>query len=1182
REFAWYDDDGGVARIDAQEALQRLESLARTAASGLEDQYRQVQQLVSFVDVPWRLVPLASVAAQHGITLPPAPETPDFAARFEGARDQSARDGVVLDLLACNDPLADVAIERVVSDRRARRRLAVGFLLQGNYSGSTPRAVVDARLRQGAQRQSQLTHWGRRLVEDHPLGVLRAYLDLCPDAGQKDRDKIRALCTAESLPLLEPKERKRERDVEKRERKREPERQQQPTPLAPTKSPTPTHVGKPPRHPPPKPTAPAPPPKPSIWREHLRPFLLENWYVATGALMVVVGASLLAYFTWDRHWLVRYTVLPVLLGGFTATLAWLGGWLERRDPTLTGTGAVLRGAAIALLPINFMTVALLAGDPQIASPQVVVPIVAALYLGLFGWGLRAWCAGVHPPLKTLLGGTLTALCALVLLRPLAQTLAVSGTTLRTVLGVGFYAGFLGLAVAVLRFTSRVLDEAVARESRVPWFFGGALVLTFLQVFAWVHASIGHLPRVYTYAPMLVLAGGLVLHVERRVLALSGRDERMGAESFLGYAMILLGVLMAQPSPWVRVIAFTLAGLVWIRQSTPPRDRLHAWIGLTLIALGGASLSLVPGYPGEWRPWFGIGMSLAMGAVAPLFRRRGHDALAEAARQLEVALAVVSVVVAMLTQWHFDSAPLMTAALLIVAAALILLRGHRERSERWVLTGAVVLAAALPYLGCVDLQGRTLHGNTMVFGLGALSLLWIALDFIRPTVLTRRTRSAVLWFYGALAVAGMVLRVVIERGTPGDLDWPRAVMDHAGPVLVALALGFATFWSRSLVPAAMAATILVILFPELRSHYHDAFQTLGWGTGLGSAVAAAALVAVCFWLRRLPALQSLGRGDRFLGRGPFPFRRHDWTLFTLPLVGSIVFLLGKAATVVLIANLDKGMTVRAASAQLVCGAAWIALGAYGVRYPAAKVAVRVGFIQCFVAFLVWPAGSGTTIARALVLQGVALQALAIGARRWGGADLKSLLVAPAETVLHRGALILSPWFAWLLVMSTMVDVADWTVWAHALAAFLAIELTWHGVASRRQVFGAMLFPLLLGEATVAVRNFDPVGWTVPWNLFTTAAGVALVVGIIEYELEWASRLRKLLRPVMRPLQSWSAVAALGAAGYAVAAVVWQAPFDAAGLWCIAFAAFGVARSQRSGIPFVAGAFVCYLLSCTPLL
>src|SRR6185295_5057692 len=49
---------------------------------------------------------------------------------------------------------------------------------------------------------------------------------------------------------------------------------------------------------------------------------------------------------------------------FTATLARTATWLETKDKHFAGTGATLRGAAIALLPANFMAVALLAGDPQ--------------------------------------------------------------------------------------------------------------------------------------------------------------------------------------------------------------------------------------------------------------------------------------------------------------------------------------------------------------------------------------------------------------------------------------------------------------------------------------------------------------------------------------------------------------------------------------------------------------------------------------------------------------------------------------------------------------------------------------------------------------------------------------------------------------------------------------------------
>ena len=57
------------------------------------------------------------------------------------------------------------------------------------------------------------------------------------------------------------------------------------------------------------------------------------YLVVLFVVMLVVGSSLVAYQNWDRHWLVRYTILPVLLGGLTAGLAWLGSWLERKRPS---------------------------------------------------------------------------------------------------------------------------------------------------------------------------------------------------------------------------------------------------------------------------------------------------------------------------------------------------------------------------------------------------------------------------------------------------------------------------------------------------------------------------------------------------------------------------------------------------------------------------------------------------------------------------------------------------------------------------------------------------------------------------------------------------------------------------------------------------------------------------------
>ena len=81
------------------------------------------------------------------------------------------------------------------------------------------------------------------------------------------------------------------------------------------------------------------------------------------------------------------------------------------------------------------------------------------------------------------------------------------------LPAGFYAGFLLAAGMVVRFTRGVMDREMALERRVPWFVGAVLVITYLEVFTWVHGSLRILPRPAVYAPLVILAGGLVLHVD---------------------------------------------------------------------------------------------------------------------------------------------------------------------------------------------------------------------------------------------------------------------------------------------------------------------------------------------------------------------------------------------------------------------------------------------------------------------------------------------------------------------------------------------------------------------------------------------------------------------------------------------------------------------------------------------
>ena len=99
---------------------------------------------------------------------------------------------------------------------------------------------------------------------------------------------------------------------------------------------------------------------------------------------------------------------------------------------------MLRGAAIALLPVNFMTVALLSHDERVPHKMTAVAFLALIYLVFGGWGLWRWCGVMHPSLGKLLGSTLLLINLLVLLAPMAQSSAkISNDGLNAILGTDF-------------------------------------------------------------------------------------------------------------------------------------------------------------------------------------------------------------------------------------------------------------------------------------------------------------------------------------------------------------------------------------------------------------------------------------------------------------------------------------------------------------------------------------------------------------------------------------------------------------------------------------------------------------------------------------------------------------------------------------------------------------------------
>jgi hypothetical protein len=918
------------------------------------------------------------------------------------------------------------------------------------------------------------------------------------------------------------------------------------------------------------------PPKPSLWETHIQPFFVENWYIVAGIAMVILGSSLLAYYTWDKHWLVRYTIMPALLALFTWSLAGVGNWIDKKGSEFKGTAAILRGAAIGLLPINFMAMALLSSDEKVSAKVPALLVMAFVYLTLFGWGLRRWCAAVEPALGNLLGGTLLLLNALVAVGPLAHTVAhLEGEPLLLCIGAGFYLGFLVTAATVMRFSRNILTREMAEEKRVPWFLAAALAVTFLQVFLWVHGFMRHLPRASTYALLVILVGWLVLYAERRALQLRESPQLHGGESFLGFALILLGLLMGFPEPSVRIACFGTAGGVWLYQALSREHPLHYWIALTLWLLGAASVGLLPGYPGPMLPALGLGAALGFGALAWFSQKRNREELVLACHGMQVVALVLTTLVAPLVQWHLASPPLMTAGWLLLVAALLAWRAVRDQQIHWLHATAVVMALVLPYAGFADMAGRSAHHNTMVFGLALLCWAWLGVTAAKPARLFLQARSNVLFFYGMLALAAMALRVILGDTAP-EPDWYHDYAEFLGPILLMLAMIPATYHSRSLVPAALAVAVMAILFPELKANLQASTPWLGWGSGLGSAVCALLMTWVCFALRPWAFLQNLPEGDRFMGTEAFPFRRPDHTLFTWPILAGAFYLLAKVDTWHWWRSLSFNSTpLETAIAVGITSVAWTFIAIYHRRLDGAFLGVHVGWL-CALAGIglgYWHEAAEPYWTWPFLILGLLLQGLYLVYRfqlqpAWPWA--KELLSDPTRHVLMAGSAVLSVIGSGCLLDGAPLERLQW------LWLFVAAQLIWHALRTRHLVFGTLLF----GQVWIALLAVTAPGTEQLWDRVSVALsviptlGLLLTTQVLFIALEVFQVAHQKLAPLLSPWMAIGSALALlfWLGGFADAVRGLELSLEQQGLLLAALLL--TARAQRSGLLLLPALLLAY--------
>jgi hypothetical protein len=678
-----------------------------------------------------------------------------------------------------------------------------------------------------------------------------------------------------------------------------------------------------------------------------------------------------------------------------------------------------------------------------------------LYIAFAAVMVRKWTSAINQAVALPFAIALVGLNALVFMAPLF-TLASEVTSAEPYLLAG--GAYVGLLIAAFFLRGYVIRRPeVLADQTLVLFIGLSLLLTYVEVQLWVFGYLRVMPEPSLYALLFTLAGYLVLSLEKELTSLRD-DSKKKEASFVGFGLLGLSILLGLSDPYVRVLVLCAAGLVWLNDAWRRPTVVAHWIGLTLFTLGVASTVLFGWFPNTSAGTFVIALALMQLGFAWFARARSEDVLRRAATDMHATLLFLAAIVVMGGQWHFHGNALRTAAELFVIAGLLFVSGERTGGDRglgYVYTGAFLVAFALPYLGCVDLDTLSLEGNLMPFGLGLASLGWIALVQVVKAPLLVRARSTTLAFYGALAVAAMLVRLTAERDADSAASSLYLAAELIGPISMALIMVAATYFSRSWIPAAMAGLIVVVLVPDLKAALH-----IGKPTGLGSATTALGLLAAAFYLRRAPFLRELPAGDAWLFGEKFPFARHDHTLFTAPLVLTTIILALRVDSYTVMLN-AKDPSALFLAALAITVVAHTLTGVYlGVeRRGRSFVYLAPAVLYMCLSFAQaerWP----WRPLDVLVATGLFVHAAYVGYTRGFLSKLewvRPLLADPMRAIMAHGSLL-----AALLVVSLLV-IGLHPLYAAALLAFCLYQVVWHGHARGELRYGAMLFSLVLAGA-----------------------------------------------------------------------------------------------------------------------
>ncbi|GAK54377.1 hypothetical protein U14_05662 [Candidatus Moduliflexus flocculans] len=761
-------------------------------------------------------------------------------------------------------------------------------------------------------------------------------------------------------------------------------------------------------------------PERSIWDDVIFPFISKNLVFVLAPTLIFIGLLLLVFTLWDKAAWIRYGLTPFLIVAVSYALARIGVWLKGEDIQSAAPIHTLQGAAIFLAPLSLLFVALLSADPKFPSFAMKVGWGAALSIAL----LVAWRHIFLMATKTVSAAmsgmhtmTLLLLNALLLLLPLTRAISSASVGALNLQDKGlfiggFYLGFLVLFFSLLHVFRTNLAQTDTASQHAQTFYGVTALGTYLLVWGLTHARLGVLPQPHTYAPLLLLLSLLMAMFEFELREARQSDERITSLHYFAYALVGFGVILSIGHDYVRVASLLLAGVVWSYQAVKLNDDRHYNIALAIFTVGFSSIALIKGFPAPYFPHFALLIVIALYLISANAR---HEAVSLLALRLVPVYLAFSFVVSVMWQWAGRFAALPYGAAFLLFGAFAIYTGAKLDKLLHVHLGAFYVVAALPYLGAINVNGRTLDGNTMAFALSVAAAAWVILSSYTSNPAIRDSRSTVLWNIGLLAFALLCLRLVLKD----SLDFSSSPLLQfqilGGPIFIALLMFLNAYFTGSYIPVYLGLFIAIVIFPEIKNRFDIPMYS-----GLGSTLTGFGFLGSVWLMRFFDFLRVKPASlDLILRKNPFPAQAQTrYKLYANPLMVGVFFLFTRTVFMTYPLNVFRPQMpfgINTCIAVLLCGTGYHLLNLWFKQSWMSfigYVAIWFGLIHsCYLQ----TGEIFDSIFLPLFILTALLYCLAIAAtaKKWLPEDDTELIRSPWQSVLEPIILLLATMSAYLL-------------------------------------------------------------------------------------------------------------------------------------------------------------------------